>query len=167
MLLNNWLFDRPAGWTMSLTSQGRKQGADIIKKLNARSEVFINKDIIDYVYQRQMMVYGFLDGIVDAYKSDVLGKSTGGPPCLFDMSPVQVIFHPLRIPMRFEVPLDPRKYRNGDSIPTEDELDMHFTHAMRACFARLPGLDCSIADKWWRPWCARIWVACALLLMQM
>lgn len=65
---------------MSLTSQGRKQGADIVKKLNARSEVFINKDIIDYVYQRQMMVYGFLDGIVDAYKSDILGKSTGGLP---------------------------------------------------------------------------------------
>ena len=79
---------------MSLTSQGRKQGSDIIKKLNSRSEVFISKDIIDYVQQRQMMVYGFLDGIVDAYKSDVLGKSTGDLQLIFQTGfPLQCRLH--------------------------------------------------------------------------
>lgn len=67
---------RKAGFSMKVTAAGRRGGTDPIAKLNARREIFVKKDIIDSVLQRQIMIYGFLEAIVDSFKSDVLGKDT-------------------------------------------------------------------------------------------
>ena len=61
---------------MKVTAARRRGGTDPIAQLNRTREIFVKKDVINFVLQRQMMLYGFLDAIVDSFKSDMLGKDT-------------------------------------------------------------------------------------------